>query len=845
MKKAKLLSLLLAAVMLLSLIPAVGLTATAATATATAPALPPALPTDDIYKAGHTSTTGYVYNTVDGKINPNLGLLSESETTPLIPEDLQGIQYDVYSTIAWDDNIAPIVTKDGSTSDTYAVVAKDQGTLTFPQNATGFLIHYENTSTDAVNDNCGIAFRFIIDGKKYHNTNSTESGDTTPFHVYYYDAANSAWRVNSSKDGLTHCSRLPGAFNGYIYIPLESLDLNSAAVAGKTLTEVGFGSPTWTSNDKIFHSVSIVGKKATGTNYKVTWKTVNSQITELYAENATPVSPYNDTALEAVDATHIYTSFKSWDQTPTAVTANVTYTATWNKIVKIMPEVLPDPRVEDASNDLDGIWKAGHKQISGVDNFIYNKDGAIDETLGRLESTSTQATPESTWGKAFALINVCSGYREISSSGTVLSNTTAVAVPTGTTGLMLRIRNTATGGNNGHCVRPSFSATSDGTTYIGSGNTGTPGQYIYYYDGELGIWRATEAQWNFRLPPNFTGYVYIPIGAYYVDGTNPLEQMTPEKISGQYLRGITASYAWNATKLVVESVDFVIPMDISKVSITVNNALNLNVYANCDATATLNVTPVNTELADKAQTGITGTKQADGTYKFTYKNILPQLMGEKFKVELVSGGKVVDSGEFSVREYCETLLNDANSAADLKALVVDILKYGAAAQNYADYNTTDLATKNLNTTQLALGAAVSNKVGTDATLTPATAATQFTSATLRLQDAVALRLNITSAEAAANVSVTVTLGSKSQTYTGATLTATDGGYTVLFTNISATEYAETITATVSVNGTLTQTLTYSVNTYLANVNATAGSELGALVDAIYAYGVSASAYAGN
>ncbi len=843
MKKAKLLSLLLAAVMLLSLIPAVGLTATAATATATAPTLPPALPTDDIYKAGHNGSV-FVFNTSEGNIDTTMGLLSASETTPLIPEELQGIAFDVYSTITWDDFIVPTTTSGGEVK-TAGIHPKEMGTLTIPANATGFLIHYENKGTNVYT---GASFAPTIDGKSYPTTDCERTN--TPYHVYWYDAENQAWRVNSSKDGTSHSFRIPADFNGYLYIPFESLDLNSAAVAGKTLTDVAFGG-TWTDDEKVFHSVSIVGKKATGTNYTVTWQAGRSQITELYAENVTPVSPYNTTALiKATDSAYIYESFKSWDKPITAVTADVIYTATWNTVAS-KPATLPGNPSDIKVN--------GYGVPSGGSANVYWDD----TSLGALSQYSS-VIPEGVWGRTYALESASFTSTIIKSAkNATVTFDSPITIPSNATGFFVQLNFANTGASGGFSFTPiitdatGLDKSTITTNYYNNNkdNTGADAMVdmngngsldnwdcdkyqSYYYDGST--WRVEIGGGHtIRHSGGFEGWYYIPFESFL---------QGDDFFDGKEFTGATINCSnWDgADKLIVNAIAIATVDEITSASITVSNSLNLNVYAALnDATATLNVTPVNTELADKAQTGITGTKQADGTYKFTYKNILPQLMGEKFKVELVSGGKVVDSGEFSVREYCETLLNDANSAADLKALVVDILKYGAAAQNYADYNTTDLATKNLNTTQLALGAAVSNKVGTDATLTPATAATQFTSATLRLQDAVALRLNITSAEAAANVSVTVTLGSKSQTYTGATLTATDGGYTVLFTNISATEYAETITATVSVNGTLTQTLTYSVNTYLANVNATAGSELGALVDAIYAYGVSASAYAGN
>ncbi len=792
MKKAKILSLLLAAVMLLSLIPAVGLTATAEElqdATGKPNYLPNPSSTEGVYKAGHNAGLFY-YNTSAGETDETLGKLNATDAGAL-PASTFGAAIAGNTTTVYTGADATN-TENGSLTTTTTLV---------PKNASGLLVKVKTTSTggnNGIHIYPNLYSSTTIGAQTFTLTTASSDGK----YGYYWDSVNQNWRATPAEWGF----RVPDNFDGYLYIPFETYRMNYSANTNNA--------------GSMFSSQLAWGMYIKTIGYGKNWNAATVTVSSIELVTVSTLTETQPTTLPDLGGTGINVMGYGYDGT--------TYPAYGN--------------------------------LSASGSFP-NKMGST--SLPKLTNTAVTAAeghvlPESTQGEAFSKINIfesTDGEAFATANGGSSTNGTAIVsglninVPNNAKGFLVKYRAEGAESNPDNCsvtLNPVF----DG---IKLRTHQTHGAYYYLWTGTT--WVASTLEWASRVPNGLTTYIYIPFETYMVTEATYMEAaagdpgFTTDKAITMTLTGFEASGAhWSGgTTGKVYSIDIVtVGNALTSASITVSNSLNLNVYAALnDATATLNVTPVNTELADKAQTGITGTKQADGTYKFTYKNILPQLMGEKFKVELVSGGKVVDSGEFSVREYCETLLNDANSAADLKALVVDILKYGAAAQNYADYNTTDLATKNLNTTQLALGAAVSNKVGTDATLTPATAATQFTSATLRLQDAVALRLNITSAEAAANVSVTVTLGSKSQTYTGATLTATDGGYTVLFTNISATEYAETITATVSVNGALTQTLTYSVNTYLANVNATAGSELGALVDAIYAYGVSASAYAGN
>lgn len=87
-------------------------------------------------------------------------------------------------------------------------------------------------------------------------------------------------------------------------------------------------------------------------------------------------------------------------------------------------------------------------------------------------------------------------------------------------------------------------------------------------------------------------------------------------------------------------------------------------------------------------------------YRFSFKKVAPQCMGDSISAVLTLGGKTLDSREgFSVRSYCDALvaktaaalgISEAKKAA-LNVLAADLLAYGAAAQNYRSYKTDALA----------------------------------------------------------------------------------------------------------------------------------------------------------
>ena len=202
----------------------------------------------------------------------------------------------------------------------------------------------------------------------------------------------------------------------------------------------------------------------------------------------------------------------------------------------------------------------------------------------------------------------------------------------------------------------------------------------------------------------------------------------------------------------------------------------------------------------------------------------------------------VSATNYSVRQYCVNKLADNTISARLRALLSDLLAYGAAAQTYMNYKTNALVTSGSdisNPTYRTFSELTGNAASFEGT---AASDVYWTSASLTLTSSVAMNFRFYAASID-NLSVTVSVNGRSQTFTS--FTSVDGGiYELSFTHIQADELAENVTASLARSDSpVGNTLTYSVNAYVQSKQADTTETIAALVQALYNYGASAAAYA--
>lgn len=357
------------------------------------------------------------------------------------------------------------------------------------------------------------------------------------------------------------------------------------------------------------------------------------------------------------------------------------------------------------------------------------------------------------------------------------------------------------------------------------------------------------------LPANYKGYVYIPFDSYWmsavsfnhnglylpfsVAGANyPLTQIAICHAIENYTAGGSDAVTYKDFQVVYEDTAF------SGASISLANNINVNFYANIQDDTTL---PTLKYSVAGTQKTVNGEKVSDGVYKFVCSDILPQMMTES--IDAILSAKVGDYTvssklKYSIREYCETMLADSASTAELKTLLVDLLYYGDAAQKYAGYKTDDLATKNLSSEQKALRSAETVSAITSQITNNGTVNADYSWQTtaLRLEGSLALKLKLYVADTE-NLTAEVALNGRTTVYD--TFEEGAGYYTVIFRNIGAAELDDEITLTLKKNGeTVGQTVTCSVAAYLKALseNAENTEAVNELIRSIYAYGSSAKTY---
>ncbi len=84
-------------------------------------------------------------------------------------------------------------------------------------------------------------------------------------------------------------------------------------------------------------------------------------------------------------------------------------------------------------------------------------------------------------------------------------------------------------------------------------------------------------------------------------------------------------------------------------------------------------------------------KTADDNLRFYFKDLTDKQMTDNVYVRAYAdvGGTALysETVKFSVLEYAHVQLNNPSATPELKALLTDMLNYGASAQKYFDYNT--------------------------------------------------------------------------------------------------------------------------------------------------------------
>lgn len=235
--------------------------------------------------------------------------------------------------------------------------------------------------------------------------------------------------------------------------------------------------------------------------------------------------------------------------------------------------------------------------------------------------------------------------------------------------------------------------------------------------------------------------------------------------------------------------------------------------------------------------------ESTGEYVFSFGRIPPQCMGDNVKAELILISEdgtetVLDTKEtYSIRQYCDDALAADPDNRALATLLADLLAYGAASQNYTNYQ----VDAPVNTDFKAAPSEWHPVPATDLALSEATREDiRFSGAGVRFGYVNRIYYKIKAADLSG---VTVTVNGKVYTAEDFVIEEEGDGVYYLYTEgIYATEFDKLFTAVLAVDGEVVQTLDYSVRSYVYAKQNSDNEDLCHLVKTLYKYGRSSIAY---
>ncbi len=241
----------------------------------------------------------------------------------------------------------------------------------------------------------------------------------------------------------------------------------------------------------------------------------------------------------------------------------------------------------------------------------------------------------------------------------------------------------------------------------------------------------------------------------------------------------------------------------------------------------------------------------NGLLSFDFENVIPHQMNDLVRATLY----VTYNGEeyaskplkYGVVTYCYNMLNklDPQVYGELCTLLVDLLNYGAASQKYMHYNTDNLVNANLTEAQKALGTKVDRTLTTvqnTAYKTIPNPTVKWKSVGLNLQKSVGMRFKI-AADSIGGLCVKVESTIGTWYIPAKEFVETDGGWYVYVKGMNAAQMSEPVYVTVYKGNTVvSNTLSYSIESYAYSKQNNADVQLAELVKAMMRYGDSAKAF---
>lgn len=236
---------------------------------------------------------------------------------------------------------------------------------------------------------------------------------------------------------------------------------------------------------------------------------------------------------------------------------------------------------------------------------------------------------------------------------------------------------------------------------------------------------------------------------------------------------------------------------------------------------------------------------SENKYKFVFRGIAPQQLGDFINVELVCDGNVIKSiKNVSLKKYLAELLEcDADTLrysekkhSLLKPLIYDVFDYCTAAQKFTGYKTDAL----INAGYEGMGTTYSTVTTTDNKTTGTKLDNAyFNGKTVYFDSSNKIVFYFITTDVENTV---LTIGDKTYTSADFKKGTAANEYKIYSDDIYATEFDKVFTCTISCNGAVGESVSYSIKSY-AYSKQDKNDNIGELARCTYKYGVSAFNFA--
>ncbi len=236
---------------------------------------------------------------------------------------------------------------------------------------------------------------------------------------------------------------------------------------------------------------------------------------------------------------------------------------------------------------------------------------------------------------------------------------------------------------------------------------------------------------------------------------------------------------------------------------------------------------------------------SENKYKFVFRGIAPQQLGDFINVELVCDGNVIKSiKNVSLKKYFEKLLEcDANALqysekkySLLKPLIYDVFDYCTAAQKFTGYKTDTLINagyEGMGTTYSAVTTTDNKTTGTKLE------SAHFKGKTIYFDSTNKIVFYFITTDVENTV---LTIGDKTYTSADFKKGTAANEYKIYSDDVYATEFDKVFTCTITCNGVVGESASYSIKSY-AYSKQDKNDKTGELARCTYKYGVSAFNFA--